>query len=250
MKQRGVRGSAILLLSLFVLVCSASGADLIGPYVAVDVVVGAQSGHWELPLGDAGITYNASLEQWYWEGDGVEVLDGGQNVIATIDDLNLRITGDIAWAPQYILNFTMYGASEDTQVMISAATLDLAHTLTGAGGILSAGATVTNVGDDPASMTTLGSYADKFAVAYYNGSAVFKRALDDAEMTGIMGSHSDSENAFGGIAAPVTDMQLQYAFEITAGDQASGSATYGLTPEPAGLAVLAIGALVGLRRRR
>ena len=249
MKQRGVKGSATLLLSMLVFVCSASGASLVGPYVAVDVVVGTQAGHWELPLSDAGITYDAGLEQWYWEGDGIDVLDGS-NVVATIDDLNLRITGDIAWAPQYILNYTMHGATEDTQVTIAAATLDLAHTLTGAGGILSAGGTVTSVGGDPASMTTLAGFEDKFAVAYYSGGSVFKRALGDDELIGITGSHSDSENAFGGIAAPVTDMQLQYAFQITAGDQSSGSATYGLTPEPAGLALLALGAVVLLRRRR
>ena len=164
--------------------------------------------------------------------------------------MNVRITGDIAWAPQIVLNYTLHGAGADTQVTITTGLLDLAHTLNPAGGLLGAGATVTNVGDDPASMTTLAGFDDKFAVAYYNGGSVFKRAVGDDMLIGVMGSESDSENAFGGIASPVNDMQLQYAFQITAGDQASGSATYGLTPEPAGLALLAVGSLLVLRRRR
>ena len=75
MKQRGVLGSATSLLVIVALASLASGATVSDPYVAVDVAVGAQTGHWELPLSDPGITFNAGTEQWYWEGDNIDVLD-------------------------------------------------------------------------------------------------------------------------------------------------------------------------------
>jgi MYXO-CTERM domain-containing protein len=59
-----------------------------------------------------------------------------------------------------------------------------------------------------------------------------------------------ADNTGGWLEIPgaVSSMQVEYSFVLSAGDQASGSSNYAIVPEPAGLALLVVGAALVRRR--
>jgi hypothetical protein len=64
---------------------------------------------------------------------------------------------------------------------------------------------------------------------------------------------SKDETDFAGptnLNATVYMMETEYKFRLSAGDQASGTSIFVITPEPTSLALLGLGVLFGIRRRR
>ena len=67
------------------------------------------------------------------------------------------------------------------------------------------------------------------------------------------GGLSSDESEYAGptsLGATVWMMEAEYRFILSAGDQASGTSIFVITPEPTTLALLGLGAVLGLRRRR
>ena len=86
--------------------------------------------------------------------------------------------------------------------------------------------------------------------AYYNvpPGTVFAEFVSGLTTTTTT---SASGNTGGWVLIPdtVSNMQAQYSFTLSAMDLASSTSNYLIVPEPAGLALLALGAVVLLRRR-
>jgi PEP-CTERM motif len=75
----------------------------------------------------------------------------------------------------------------------------------------------------------------------------------EASSGGIGGVAVDTQNfSTGTISAPATNMGIQHSFTLTGGDSATMNSTFTIVPEPATMALAALGALglVVVRARR
>lgn len=88
------------------------------------------------------------------------------------------------------------------------------------------------------------------------GTVPFVPDLPGVMTTGPFGTNTASQNSspsptFLPVGVPVTSMHTQFDFTLTPGDQASGSSNFFVrVPSPGATALLGLGGLVALRRRR
>lgn len=146
------------------------------------------------------------------------------------------------------LNFTMVSGDATTQIVLRSALMDsLAATpATGEG---SAGLTLTDLGQNGASLVGNGPTGGAY-LAQYNGlTPIGATFLEGMNALGTSGTMVDSvSRPLAAIPGQVDDMSAQFGFTMTGNDQVSGTSTYRITPEPASLALFALAA-AALRRR-
>lgn len=176
----------------------------------------------------------------------VPLVDGNNgNTIATLGQATLFLRPD----PQIGMGFSLTSGDAETQITISSAMLSFAPGIGSAVGSASAAITLTDVQGNGATLTGTGPGASAYS-AHYNGAApggtVFASGLPGLS-TG--GSDDDNFDALNLAIGPIVDnMSAQYSFSMSANDQASGTSTYTVTPEPSSLALLALAALAARRR--
>jgi MYXO-CTERM domain-containing protein len=230
------------LLAVSALFCSsglATAGELSDTFFRIDVSNAEDSAFFEILSED--VEYDPELGGWTWSDIGIAL--GG---VATLDQATLTILGD----PQITLNFAMTAGSLDTTVAISSAVLSYAP-FVNPDGLASAGLTLTESNGDTATLTGLGGSGNAY-VASYNAppGTIFAEFVPQLYVSEQYGSASDSgSTGWLPISDTVANMQAQYSFLLTAGDQASGTSVFVIIPEPAGLALLALGGLVIGRRR-
>jgi MYXO-CTERM domain-containing protein len=179
---------------------------------------------------------------WQWAGN-----HSFSNGIATLDSAVLTIVGD----PQMAMTFTLTAGEAPTHVTITSAVLTFDALVNPGQCFATAGATLTDVaGSPPTAELTGGGGSDGtyYYAAGYNGSMIFGEFIQTLS-AGEGESVSDSGSHFGAIAGSVTSMEIVFEFNLSAGDEVSATSNYIITPEPAGLALLALGGLAALRRR-
>lgn len=142
----------------------------------------------------------------------------------------------------------------DTNVTVTSGLVSFA-TLNNAEGNISATVGVIDTDGDGASLSPVGSGY----TAYFNGGApatgsVFATAFNAAVAVGPFGFTSVTEDFPGpGTFAPmgaVSDASAQFTFVLSADDAGNGVATYTIIPTSGTLALLGLGGLTALRRRR
>jgi hypothetical protein len=117
----------------------------------------------------------------------------------------------------------------------------------------SAGVTLT---DRPAvsGATITGLFPDgKTHQARYNGSSVFANLVNGfAIPSGTVTNSEENGNEFGMITInnTLTSIESEFYFNLSARDSASGTSTFVVVPEPATIALLGLGALSLIRRKR
>ena len=159
--------------------------------------------------------------------------------------------------PTVVVQFTVTSGAVDTDFTITSA-LNSFAAINNAFGRASAGVTVTDVDGDGASLTGLGVGGAAYE-AHYNGmvpgGSSFADLLFNPVVAEIAGTASDSASfpglgAFQPIAGSVTDMSARFSFRLSANDIASGTSNYEIIPEAGSLAVIGLGIVIGVRRRR
>jgi hypothetical protein len=187
------------------------------------------------------VSHNTGTGTYSWS-TGPIVLANGNTPIATLTSAFVTIIGD----PTIGMSFSVVAGSSDTTFNVTTGTLSYGA-LNPSTGVASAGMTVTESDGNTASITGAGAGGNSYS-AFYNGSSIFT-SLIPSVVTGVpFGS-----NTVSGITGPTaigatTDMTVGYSFTVTANDQASSTSAYTITPEPASLALVAVG-LLALRRR-
>lgn len=206
--------------------------------IDVDSAVGSES--WSIASAD--VDYDPATQTWSWASDGF--IELGE--VARLDQAFLTIVGD----PQIALGFAITAGAADTTVTISSAVLSF-DPLVNPDGAASAGVTLTEAGDNPpANLVGLAGDLGSAYAAYYNTppGTVFAEFVTSLT-TDTTTSESGSTGGWVLIPDTVSSMQAQYSFTLSAGDLASGTSNFLIVPEPAGLAMLALGAVALLRRR-
>jgi len=256
---RRVLAGAVALSATSVLFAGSPSAE----FIRIEATNGAGTAVFSVP--SAAVPFNAATQQWEWSSGLVTLMDGGTPV-ANLNSASLTIGASFN---VLALNFNVDSGLTDTFFTITTGTLSFPTVFQPLGGV-SGGLNV--VDQDPEfgggvlmmGQLADGANADKAFRADYNGAVptgttlftgVESVANDPGELSGSSGAFGTPNGGAGGLAplgVPVSDMSMQLGFSLSAADNATGTATYGIipVPEPATLALLMLGAVMSFPRRR
>ena len=152
------------------------------------------------------------------------------------------------------IGFAVFAGGADTMFNLTASFINTGSVVDAA---LRATAGIT-VTDNNANGATLvgGGVGGSYFNASYNGGTTFADLITGPLAAAPAGSDSGSQDfpvapgVFDAIANPLTDMQAQFNFTLSANDSASGTSGFFSIPSPASASLIALGGIVGLRRRR
>lgn len=205
---------------------------------------------------------NGDGQTWSWESnDPVELWDG-DNLVATLNPesgtgSSVMFVSD----PIVNLNFSVQAGAMTTNIMIASALLTF-PTISNAQGAASASYSVTDTNGNGATLTGVGDPMGSQGgyLAQYNGWAGMlpnPAGTTFAEVhqvinAGAFQTQTANANVPGvglqNIPGPVSDMSSLVSFTLTPFDLASGTTNWVIVPEPASLALVALG-FVFVRRR-
>lgn len=234
-------------LSSFALLGSSATAGFIGPMVTIRATSdeGASTASWNLPTGSS-------------EDGEIVMLDLGRSqkmrtssgaVIAEIEDLIVKLNGD----PAVDLNFVVTAGNFDTTFTVTSATVGF-DPIMNPTAFASAGVTLTDSSSFPGDGASLDPIAPNTSLyrAVYNGGTQFAELLSSVSLTGSGTASASGLTGSQVIAGPVSQIQGQFSFKVSARDQASGTSRFEVVPEPGTvvLFVIGLGALGASIRRR
>lgn len=230
------------------------------------VIVAGAAAAWA-DIGDPAVTFEASnsmgsgsftvlLDDGAWNGDSwswvlinpIEIKNDQGQVLLTLNQGSAYMEND----PVVSLGFAATAGAADTHFIITSSTVSF-PTINNAQGRTSAAVTLTESNGDTATLTGFKPGGTLFD-ARYNGLNTFANLLTGPYSKGAFGSTSDSDEFPGGgafgLVGNVSDISIQWDFELSAHDQASGTSVFVVVPAPGALGLIGIGGLALVRRRR
>jgi hypothetical protein len=226
---------------------AAAAADTIGGLTLLQVTATATnhdgslaaSHMWTIPHGviDANTVVNFTVIS---SGSPYQLMSGN-TVLGTITDLEVGVQPD----PLVKLKFAVSAGATDTPFTFSSAVVPVPG-YTAATGYSSAAVTLTDDGNGSASL--IGQFAGGMAYqAVYNGSSLFSDTVGSVTTTTAGGSATGSADlGWLPISGTVNNISSQFSFVLSANDDASGTSSFQVTPEPSSLALAAIGGVLAL----
>ena len=171
-------------------------------------------------------------------------LRDGNDFLGWVDSLSVELIGD----PVASINFAVTAGGSDVTVTVSSATVTFSA-LNNPAASAEAEITLTDNGGAAATIDPISGNSGLFQ-AIYNGTQEYASLLGSSSIGG--GAVTFSEDTSGPIAGSASSIQAQFAFQLSAGDSASGTGTFTVVPEPTsvGLLICAFVAFIGSHGRR
>lgn len=206
-------------------------------------------------------SYTVSLEDgdfdgdgnWFWSSfDAIQMRDDSGNLVATINRGSMYYEAD----PIIAMGFVVQAGNSDTSFTITSGLLSF-PTISSPLARASGGVTLTDVTGGGATLTGDQPGGNMFS-SFYNGflGTTFADILTGPLVEGDDFGTADMTDEFPGggsfnaVGTPISDMSSQWAFTLSAKDSASGTSVYVIVPTPAGVALLGVGVMGIVRRRR
>ncbi len=224
--------------------------------VRATAIVGGQTQTATFEVDSGQMYYDEASQTYGWDLQSPFELRSAQGtVLGTLVGGNVRAIED----PVVALNFSVQAGTVQT-------TFNVVSTLVGFAPLnnVTALATGTLVADDRngngVTVSPLGQFpGNAIYVARYNNSGLPFQDLDGQTFAGLFTAGpysnpvgfnvSDGTGPFQPIAGLVSNIQSGFGFSLTAGDIASGTSTFFVTPAPGALALLGLGGIAAARRR-
>jgi hypothetical protein len=191
-----------------------------------------------------------------WSLPAPLTLADGSVSLGTVSKLNVTLNAD----PEVDLNFSLTNTNLSLPVFFNISTATIVFDgVPNAEAAASASMTLTQGAGSPAGASVSGMfsgdkcYQARYSTDYFVNTATVFASLDPSMsfINGLGRSETETLPATGmsSLNTTVYMMETEFKFTLSAGDQASGSSIFVITPEPATLAILALGALAAVRRR-
>jgi PEP-CTERM motif len=243
--MRTISGPRSLALATFAaLAASAAQADLSNVIFRVAADNDAGAGSVEVTA-DQG-AWDGDVYMWNLTSPVVITDDVSGNPIAVLNEARFSAIAD----PVVGLIFNVTAGASATSFSFNSGTLGFPP-FGSVIGQASAGVTVTDTNNNGTAIVlgNGGASGTSCYSALYNGLTQFAELVPGASVSNPGGSNTNS-GSLGPIGVPgiVSDMQTNFHFRLSAEDSASGTSVFVLTPEPASLLLVALGAFA-LRRR-
>lgn len=214
----------------------------------VHAEVNGQVGIFSVPQ-SAG-TWSGSSYNWTL-ANPVTILSSTGLPLGILTNASVAVIED----PVVSVNFNIASTALNTAFTISSPLLSF-PAMTNAEGAASAALSITDLGGDGVTLTPMGAGA---YTSNYNGlvpgGSPFANLLGAPVVAGPFSTTVVSQEFPGGglyvpIAGSVSDISARWQFTLSPDDLASGTGVFTVVPAPSALGLLALGGLVGGRRRR
>lgn len=233
------------------------GVRAIGAACAALMTVAAYAGtisdpvlvvHASSSLGDGTLNvpydpthYNPTTHIYNWSLPAeTDIMSGDGRIIATISQLSTFIMVD----PVVNVGFVLTAGAANTTVSIQSATVSFAA-IPNASGQASAQIGATDTDGNGATIT--GGFGGNLGYQARTNVGNFATLVPGFNV-GMFGSDNRNGNQPVTAIGTVSSMNSEFNFTVSANDSASGTSVF-VTPEPACMALLAVGSLIALRRR-
>lgn len=222
--------------------------------IIIRATMGSQTGFIEIDMAD-GVDDNGVM---VWSVADTDIYSsGGGDMLGTIDFLTLSI-GDLGRSGSQIFNldFSVAAGALNTTFEIDAAPIAFAA-FGNAAGLASAEVSLTDSAFSDAGAEFAANGAGAYTALYNGGGTVFgdlfASPITANRNTGpatVTVGEATGGGVFSAIPGSVSDIQAEWNFSLSAFDLAAGTSTFIVTPTPAGAALIGLGGLACLRRRR
>lgn len=177
-------------------------------------------------------------------------------VLATLSSGSVAAVED----PIVAVNFSVQSGAVQTSFAVTSTLLGFA-TLNSAQGLATGTLVADDRNGDGVTLAPLGVFpSNSMYVAKYNNSGLPFQDLDGTTFAALFTSGAytnpvglnlaDNSGGFAPIPGTVSNIQGGFSFSLTAGDIASGTSTFFVTPAPSAAALLGLAGLAAIRRRR
>lgn len=231
-------------LATVMLAAGTASADISSVVFTITAEVNSNSYSWDAQLDPGGVDANGN---YFWElANPVEVRDGN-DLIFSLGEASITIIAD----PMVSLNFQVLAGQQNTVFTIDSANLSFAP-FGSAIGRATAAVSVTDLNGDGATFTPWGPGA--YRSMYNSASSTFQNLIAAPIVAPAFGSASSSDTFPGVGYAPIpgviSDIESAWRFTLSAGDLAAGTSEFEVIPAPASAALMGLGTLAAMRRRR
>ncbi len=241
------RGMTPLLVTAIAGTAMITGAASAQTMLTFAVSNSSGNGTFTVDLSDGVINPDGSF---FWALPGSTAINDGPNTIATLGSATAFFDFDDALMSS---SFAMDAGDSDTTMTITSA--DIAIGVLNASGRATAGMTTTDNQTNGSTVNGLQAGGTMFATSYNGGNSFANLIQGPLVASSAVGSASDSEDFplgagnYSPLGTDATSMMFEWSFEVSAGDQASGTSAYSIIPAPGSAALIGLG-LAGMTRRR
>jgi hypothetical protein len=205
--------------------------------LTIEAASGDQTGSW---TGTVNTVYSPELQKDVWQTSNI-IFGAAQDSFG-IESLLIKTLDD----PEVSIEFAARAGSEATSFhfVVNPVNFD---PITNPDAYASGGVTLTD--RTPSGAVLTGLFGSKiFRASYNNNTLVYADLVNGKTVSGGKTVYT-GEDVEGGIIGTVTNINIEASFLLSAFDNASGTATFVVTPEPATMTILGLGVLAFFRRK-